>query len=62
MQQLEHPTIELLLCGDTNTNYLIHNHKKGQLQDLIYVCVCVCIYNLIQITEFPTRTCKTKSS
>jgi hypothetical protein len=45
--------LELIICGDTNINYLIESYKKAQLQSVLDT------YNLVQIIYFPTRISST---
>jgi hypothetical protein len=47
---LESIKSELIICGDTNINYLIENYKKEQLQSVLDT------YNFVQIIDFPTTS------
>jgi hypothetical protein len=53
---LESTKSELIICGDTNINYLIESYKKEQLQSVLDT------YNLVQIIDFPTRISSTSIS
>jgi hypothetical protein len=56
LSYLERIKVELIICGDTNINYLIENYKKEQLQSVLDT------YNLVQIISFPTRISSTSIS
>jgi exonuclease III len=55
-QHLRSKNIRLIICGDTNINYLTENYKKEKIQLVLDT------YNLDQIIDFPTRTSSNSSS
>ena len=44
------PTLDLIIVGDININYLVDSTRKSQLQALLKT------YNLTSIVNFSTRT------
>jgi hypothetical protein len=53
---LHKPRTELVLCGDTNVNFLINNNHKMELTLLLQ------IYNMFYIIDFPARINETSGS
>jgi hypothetical protein len=45
LKYLEHIRAKLIICGETNINYFIDNHKKDQLQMLLNM------FNLKQVNS-----------
>jgi exonuclease III len=52
----ERTNSEFIIIGDTNTNFLIDNYKKEQLQRMLNT------YKLTQVIDFPTRIGPTTAS
>jgi hypothetical protein len=50
LKHLYTPTLDLIIVGDININYLVDSTRKRQLEALLKT------YNLISIVNFPTRT------
>jgi hypothetical protein len=55
-QHLWSKNIRLIICGDTNINYLTENYKKEKTQLVLDT------YNLDQIIDFATRSSPNSSS
>jgi hypothetical protein len=53
---LYEPSIELLICGDFNVDYLLTDHRKQQLSVLLNT------FNLVHTVNFPTRLHKNHAS
>jgi hypothetical protein len=49
LQILYTPTLDFIICGDININYLTKSERKSQLDTLLLS------YNLSGIINFPTR-------
>jgi len=49
LQLLYTLTLQIIICGDININYLMESEKKNQLDNLLLS------YNLISIINFRTR-------
>ena len=56
LQSMCTPKLNLVLCGNTNVNYLNDNDKKNQLDALLNS------YSLSGTTDFPTRIYNLSSS
>jgi hypothetical protein len=56
LKQLYQLSVEFLICGDININYLIESNIKKQLDSMMNT------YNLIQIVNFSTRTSNDKGT
>ena len=50
LRKLYTSTLEYIICGDININYLVDSDKKSQLEALLEM------YNLISVVKFPTCT------
>ena len=50
LKHLYTPTLDVILVGDVNINYLVDSSRKKQLEALLKT------YNLISLVNFPTRT------
>jgi exonuclease III len=53
---LHHSSVEFILCGDINVNYLTENKNKSKLNIIMNT------YNLEQVVDFPTTIFKDKVS
>ena len=56
LQLLCTPTLQIIICGDLNINYLMESEKKNQLDNLLLS------YNLTSIINFPTRVQNTSAT
>ena len=50
LRKLYTSTIEYIICGDINVNYLVDRDRKSQLEALLKT------YNLVSVVNFPTHT------
>jgi hypothetical protein len=53
---LYNPTLEYIICGDINIDYLTNNDKKNQIEALLLT------YNLTSTVNFPTRCQKNSAT
>jgi len=49
LAHLHSPSVNLIICGDININYLQTSSSKNQLESLL------ALYNLYGVVDFPTR-------
>jgi len=49
LQKLYNNNCNMIICGNVNVNYLIHNNRRNQLDAVLHS------YILAGIVEFPTR-------
>jgi hypothetical protein len=56
LAHLHSPSINLIICGDVNINYLQTSNSKNQLDSLL------ALYNLYGVVNFPTRITERSST
>jgi hypothetical protein len=56
LRKLYTSTIEYIICGDINIEYLVDNDRKSQLEALLKT------HNLTSVVNFPTRTQKNSAT
>jgi hypothetical protein len=56
LAHLHTPSINLIICGDVNINYLQTSSSKNQLDSLL------ALYNLYGVVDFPTRITESSST
>jgi hypothetical protein len=49
LKYLYTPTLDFIICGDININYLVNSARKSQLEALLKT------YNVVSVVNFPTR-------
>ena len=56
LQSVYSPSLDIIICGDININYLETNEQRKQLDNLLL------LYNLVAIVDFPTRLTVTSAT
>jgi hypothetical protein len=50
LRKLYITTLEYIICGDINIDYLVDSERKSQLEDMLKT------YNVTSVVNFPTHT------